>query len=62
MRDIIAATADKIDIDGGFYDESGHSVYYGYGRVNAEKAVKRSMELITPKKIPQRRSRTRTTV
>ncbi|HOW08899.1 MAG: S8 family serine peptidase [Bacteroidales bacterium] len=62
VREIIAATADKIDIDGGLYDETGHSIYYGYGRVNAEKAVKRAMELVNRKRLPHRRSKTRTTV
>ncbi|GAB4300437.1 MAG: hypothetical protein Kow0090_15940 [Myxococcota bacterium] len=38
--EILKATADKIDADGGFYDEKGHSPKYGYGRVNAYRAVK----------------------
>jgi len=62
VREIIAATSDKIDIDGGGYDEKGHSIYYGFGRVNAEKAVKRSMDLLTHKKIPKRKSKSKSTV
>lgn len=44
VREIIRDTADKIDPEGGQYDKKGHSIYYGYGRVNAEKAVRRAME------------------
>jgi subtilisin family serine protease len=39
VKDIIMYTADKIDPDGGEYDENGHSPWYGHGRVNAHKAV-----------------------
>jgi len=45
VRELIKETSQKIDIEGGEYDSKGHSKYYGYGRVNAEKAVKRAMEL-----------------
>jgi len=45
VREIIKETSDKIDRSGGKYDSKGHSIYYGYGRVNAEKAVKRALEL-----------------
>jgi subtilisin family serine protease len=31
---------DRIDPRGGKYDASGHSPFYGYGRLNAEKAVR----------------------
>ncbi len=37
--DILKATADKIDADGGAYDGDGHSMHYGYGRINAAKAL-----------------------
>lgn len=62
VKELIAFTADKIDIEGGLYDESGHSIYYGFGRVNAEKAVKRSMELLTVKNNRRRKTKTRSTV
>ncbi len=39
VRDILRASADKVDPLGGVYDAQGHSVKYGYGRVNAYKAV-----------------------
>lgn len=38
VRDVLTSTADKIDPSGGEY-QSGHSVKYGFGRVNAEAAV-----------------------
>ncbi|ANI31620.1 peptidase S8 [Yersinia entomophaga] len=39
VRDIIRDSCDKIDRKNGKYDKNGHSKWYGYGRVNAEKAV-----------------------
>ncbi len=47
VREIIKDTCDKIDPAGGDYDSEGHSIYYGYGRINAEKAVKKALELKT---------------
>jgi subtilisin family serine protease len=48
VRDILAQSCDKIThkLDGprGQYDQNGHSYFYGYGRVNAEKAVKLALE------------------
>ncbi|NMC39183.1 MAG: S8 family serine peptidase [Bacteroidales bacterium] len=45
VRNIIRDTCDKIGTSGGEYDKKGHSRFYGYGRVNAEKAVKLALEL-----------------
>lgn len=45
VRQIIKETSEKIDRAGGKYDSSGHSKYYGFGRVNAEKAVKKALEM-----------------
>lgn len=45
VKQMIKETSDKIDSAGGKYDSKGHSVYYGYGRINAEKAVKKALEL-----------------
>lgn len=39
VRDILASTADKINKTDAAYDGSGHSDNYGYGRVNALRAV-----------------------
>lgn len=44
VREIIQETADKIDPAGGQYI-NGHSAQYGYGRINAHKAVLRAIEL-----------------
>lgn len=38
VRDVLTSTTDKIDPSGGDY-RSGHSLKYGFGRVNAEAAV-----------------------
>jgi subtilisin family serine protease len=53
VKDIIRDTAVKIDPENGQYDVMGHSRYYGYGKVNAEKAVKRAIQLLR-KKLPIR--------
>jgi len=45
VREIIKETCDKIDPAGGDYDSKGRSIFYGYGRINAEKAVKKALEL-----------------
>jgi subtilisin family serine protease len=39
VRDIIKRSCDQIDTAGGQYDSNGHSPFYGFGRVNAKKAV-----------------------
>lgn len=39
VKDILKRSSDKIDTAGGNYDPNGHSTIYGYGRVNAKKAV-----------------------
>ena len=41
----IRETADRIDPGGGQYDANGHSKVYGHGRVNAEAAVYRRLNL-----------------
>lgn len=39
VRQIIKQSCDRIDQPGGNYDASGRSPFYGYGRMNARKAV-----------------------
>ena len=39
VRDVIKQSCDKIDNAGGNYDANGRSPLYGYGRINAKKAV-----------------------
>jgi subtilisin family serine protease len=45
VKDIIKETCVKIDVSNGHYDAQGHSKYYGYGKIDAEKAVKRALEM-----------------
>lgn len=40
VKEILRASADRIDEAGGAYDPRGHSRFYGYGRVNVEKAAR----------------------
>jgi subtilisin family serine protease len=44
VYDILRDTADKIDPQGGQYDERGHSPFYGWGRVNARRAMQRAAQ------------------
>ncbi|HQR38238.1 MAG TPA: S8 family serine peptidase [Blastocatellia bacterium] len=46
VRDVLEDTADKIDPGGGGYDVDGHSLQYGFGRVNARAAVERALEIL----------------
>jgi subtilisin-like proprotein convertase family protein len=39
VKDILKRSADRVDTAGGQYDPNGHSTLYGFGRVNAKKAV-----------------------
>ena len=39
VRELIKTSCDQIDIPGGNYNQDGHSVFYGYGKLNAQKAV-----------------------
>ncbi len=39
VKDLLKRSCDQIDAAGGNYDANGHSTFYGYGRVNAAKAV-----------------------
>ena len=45
VKEIIRETSEKIDTANGQYDAQGHSKFYGFGRVDAEKAVRRALEL-----------------
>jgi hypothetical protein len=40
VKDALRRSCDRIDPGGGEYDEQGHSRLYGYGRLNAETAVR----------------------
>jgi subtilisin family serine protease len=43
VKDILKRSCDRIDTAGGQYDGNGHSRLYGFGRVNAKKAVELAM-------------------
>ena len=47
VREILARSCDKIDQEGGNYDEAGHSHKYGYGRLNARAAVDLAANFLT---------------
>ncbi|HEX6127245.1 MAG TPA: S8 family serine peptidase, partial [Pyrinomonadaceae bacterium] len=43
VKDILKRSCERIDTAGGQYDASGHSPFYGFGRVNAKRAVELAM-------------------
>ena len=43
--DILHKSADKVNPETGFYDKDGHSIKFGYGRLNLLKAVRLAMGL-----------------
>jgi subtilisin family serine protease len=48
VKSVLEQTADKIDPSGGDYDATGRSDLYGYGRVNALRAVELAREVGDP--------------
>ena len=44
VRDILKETADKIDQANGGYKPNGHSEMYGWGRINAQRAVEEARQ------------------
>jgi len=44
VRTIIKNSCDKIDAEYGDYDPNGHSPFYGYGKINAGKALENCMK------------------
>lgn len=43
VKDVLKRSCDQIDVAEGQYDANGHSPLYGFGRVNAKKAVELAM-------------------
>lgn len=39
VREIVAQACDKVDLQGGSYNDRGHSPHYGFGRLDAARAV-----------------------
>lgn len=46
VREIIQHSCDRIDETAGNYDGTGHSLYYGFGRINARKAAENAQKTI----------------
>ncbi len=49
VRELIKNSCDKIDDQNGNYDANGHSPLYGYGRLNAAKAVDNAQDTLVKK-------------
>lgn len=47
VKEILKDTAEKIDPNGGDYDGNGHSRIYGFGRIDAQRAVQAARDLRT---------------
>jgi subtilisin-like proprotein convertase family protein len=48
VKEILRQACDRIDLAGGNYDASGHSKKYGFGRLNAETAVRLALPTDAP--------------
>jgi subtilisin family serine protease len=48
VKNLLKGACDKIDARAGKYDAQGHSLLYGYGRINALKAVQLAQASIKP--------------
>lgn len=48
VRDVIKNSCDKIDTANGNYNASNRSKFYGFGKIDAERAVKNAIALKTP--------------
>lgn len=46
VKDVIRLSCDRIDEANGKYDDEGHSSLYGYGRINAFKAIEQADQLL----------------
>jgi subtilisin family serine protease len=51
VRDLLRETAEPIDPENGEYDDEGHSLLYGYGRVDAAAAVREAQARVSSKKL-----------
>ncbi len=61
IKDIIKNSCDLIDPEGGEYDANKHSIYYGYGRINAGKAVENARNFGKPAAAPAKATPAKTT-
>lgn len=59
VKELLSKSCVKIDPQLGEYDEKGHSIWYGYGRLDAGMAVENAKKYVAP--VPRRRTRTKTT-
>ncbi len=48
VRDVIKNSCDKIDTANGNYNANNHSKFYGFGKIDAERAVKNAIALKNP--------------
>jgi subtilisin family serine protease len=48
VRDVLKQSCDRIDAAGGAYDANGRSAMYGFGRLNAKKAVDLALQSPAP--------------
>ncbi len=55
VKEILRKTAVKIDTANGKYSSQGHSPYYGWGRVDAQAAVERAVDMLETAEITQKK-------
>ncbi len=52
VKDVLKRSCDRIDTAGGQYDATGHSRFYGFGRLNARRAVELAVPVSQPAPSP----------
>lgn len=48
VKELLRWSCDRIDAQPGTYDDMGHSLFYGYGRINAGRAVENAQRTLVP--------------
>jgi subtilisin family serine protease len=54
VKDIFRRVSDQIDVANGHYDAQGHSPQYGFGRINARRAVEAAIPLVSANRVVRR--------
>jgi subtilisin family serine protease len=54
VKDVFRRTSEKIDAANGQYDAQGHSAIFGFGRINARKAVEAALPVVSANRVVRR--------
>jgi subtilisin family serine protease len=54
VKDVLRRASEKIDAANGQYDAQGHSQFFGFGRINARKAVEAAVSVLSGNRVVRR--------